>query len=261
MDFPSSFETPDDVVWDSALYRSVCSFVPENGKELVELLHPREGERILDLGCGTGQLTRLIAQSGADVTGIDPSRSMIEAARDEYPDLDFYEEDAFDHDPATPYDAVFSNAVLHWIEDHSSLLERVRELIVPGGRFAAEMGAKGNIRHIRRELHRALREAGYDPEALDPWTFPSEDEFHRLLDDSGFEIREMRTVDYHAVLNGDEGLHLWLAVFGQSLLMSLTESERRTLVRRVTERLRDTCFDGTNWNLHYHRLRFLAVRP
>lgn len=258
MDLLSEFDVPDDRIWDSELYRNLCSFVPENGRELVDILDPHEGERILDLGCGTGQLTARIARQGADVVGIDASPEMIATAREDYPELTFYECDALEYQPDSPFDAVFSNAVLHWIQDQGSLLTSVNRMLKPGGRFVAEFGAQGNIRNLRRELHRALSEAGYDPEAVDPWYFPSEEAYAKRLRNAGFSVRWMTTVRYDATLNGDEGLGLWLTMFGQRIFNQLSRSERDSLVDTVTRRLREVCYENGEWNLDYRRLRFVA---
>ncbi|MFB6344771.1 MAG: trans-aconitate 2-methyltransferase [bacterium] len=255
-----TFDSSDGDDWDSSLYRNVCSFVPENGRELINLLDPRDGEKILDLGCGTGQLTSLLANSGAHVIGLDSSPSMIETARRDYPHLTFIEEDALSHFPETPYDAVFSNAVLHWITDHDRLIATVSYMLRPGGRFTAEFSAEGNISQVRAELHRALKEAGYDPDEIDPWYFPSKDQYRNLLESHDFNVHKM--VDFHhtSVLDGDEGLHLWLSVYGRRIFAPLSEADRKSLVKKLTKRLRNDCFRDGQWNLDYHRLRFKAVK-
>lgn len=260
MESPGIFESADGSVWDPVLYSNLCSFVPENGRELISMLNPREGERILDLGCGTGELSSKVAQAGADVTGLDASGAMIEAARRNYPDLTFIEDDAISHDPDESYDAIFSNAVLHWITRQDSLLSSVRSMLRPGGRFVVEMAREGNINRIRNELFRALNEAGYPPETLDPWFFPSAESYGKRLTERGFSLRTMDRFEHSAVLDGDEGFHLWLTVFCQRILMVLDQAERKDLAETVKERLRDDRFDGKSWRLNYRRLRFVAVR-
>src|SRR5919199_514511 len=130
--------------WDAALYTGKHSFVYGYGRDLVSLLGPRPGERILDLGCGTGQLTKAIADAGARVVGIDSSRGMVEAARAQYPDLEFVEADARSFSFPRAFDAVFSNAVLHWVLEAESVARRVSGSLRPGGRFVAGFGGTGD---------------------------------------------------------------------------------------------------------------------
>ena len=144
--------------WDSALYEDRHSFVWKGGAELIDLLDPRPGERILDLGCGTGHLTAQIAERGAVVTGLDASVSMIAQARQNYPKLKFTLADARDFPASEPFDAVFSNAALHWIQDSEAVVASVARGLKSGGRFVLEMGAKRNIAHIVKALDAVLRE-------------------------------------------------------------------------------------------------------
>ncbi len=156
--------------WDSSLYDDRHSWVWKKVGDLIDLLGPQPGERILDLGCGTGHLSAKIAERGAEVIGLDGSASMIAQARQNYPKLKFTLADArtFPFDEA--FDAVFSNAALHWIPDARSVITRISDCLKPGGRLVLEMGGKGNIARILAALTAALEEAGHA--ARNPWYFP-----------------------------------------------------------------------------------------
>ncbi len=142
--------------WSTALYESKHAFVWQHGETLLELLAAQAGERILDLGCGTGQLTQKIAMSGADVRGIDYAPAMIEKARENYPHLQFAIADARSFQVDQPLDAVFSNAVLHWITEPDSAIHCIRQALKPGGRFVAEFGGKGNVKAIVEALYSGM---------------------------------------------------------------------------------------------------------
>ena len=147
--------------WDAGLYDDKHAFVWRHGASLVELLGPQPGERILDLGCGTGHLTARIAESGATVVGLDHSAEMLEQARAAYPRLQFVQGDAREFTFAEPFDAVFSNAVLHWVRPPEAVVRRVRDALRSGGRFTAELGGRGNVRRIETALRTAAERAEF----------------------------------------------------------------------------------------------------
>lgn len=250
--------------WDAADYDDDHAFVHEFGEHVVGLLDPQPGERVLDLGCGTGHLTDEIATAVGDegeVVGVDQSPAMVAQAREAYPGLTFERADATDYAPDEPFDAVFSNAALHWITDQESVVERVADALGPDGRFVAEMGGHGNVATIVDATVRELAERGY--EATSPWYFPTVGEQASLLESHGFEIRRMDLFDRPTELDGgSEGLRNWLGMFGDSLLAGPDEAERREILAAVEDRCQDALFDeesGT-WTADYRRLRFEAVR-
>src|SRR5262249_37129739 len=146
--------------WDAALYDAKHAFVWKHGESLIELLAPRPGERVLDLGCGTGHLTARLAAAGAEGVGLDQSPAMTEQARRAYPQVPFVEADARDFDLKEPFDAVFSNATLHWVREPGRVVACVARALKPGGRFVAEFGGKGNVRALAAGLGHAARTAG-----------------------------------------------------------------------------------------------------
>ena len=147
--------------WNAGLYDDKFSFIWEYGSNLIDLLDPQPGERILDLGCGTGHLTHVIAQRGGDVVGTDHSAEMIEQARVNYPEIRFAVEDASNFSVDEPFDAIFSNAVLHWVRDAEGAVDSMSAALKPGGRLVAEFGGKGNVRQIVDTTLAVLNELGY----------------------------------------------------------------------------------------------------
>ena len=255
----------NDAGWDPDRYDGDHAFVYEYGEDVVGLLAPAAGERVLDLGCGTGHLTAEIAASGAEVVGMDRSAEMLETARTAHPDLRFVRGDAQEFalddplDVDEPFDAVFSNATLHWISDPDAAFESVAGVIRPGGRFVGEFGGKGNVSAIVEAVSAELTARGHEVD--EPWYFPSVGEFASSLERHEFEVRRAELFDRPTELEGGEdGLRSWLAMFGDSLLAPVEGEEREDLLAAVEERLRPTQFVDGSWIADYRRLRFVAVR-
>lgn len=229
---------PEDAhFWNADLYQSSHEFVWQLADDLLQLLAPGPGERILDLGCGTGQLTSKIAERGAEVLGIDRSPEMIEQARRNFPGLKFESGNATALTVEAPFDAVFSNATLHWVKPPEAAAARIWAALRPGGRFVAEFGGWGNVARVRQALRHALLEvARLDLDGLDPWYFPSVGEYAALLERQGFEVRLATLFDRPTPLEGgDDGQRDWLRMFGASLLERV-DVARRGDQRRVRPR-------------------------
>lgn len=250
--------------WNTAAYDEGHSFVFEYGEGVVELLDPQPGERVLDLGCGTGHLTHQIAEAGAAVVGLDASTEMIAKARESYPDLQFVQADARDFSLKDfpleePFDAVFSNAALHWIPEQDAVLDSVTDVLTPDGRFVAELGGEGNVAVIVDAAQAAAATRGYEVE--NPWYFPSVAEYATKLDAHGLEVRYAILFDRPTKLDGGEdGLASWLSMFGDGLLSAIPKSDRRAVVSDVEARLRDELFEDGQWTADYRRLRVVAHR-
>lgn len=249
--------------WDAALYDGRHSFVWKYGAEVVELLSPQAGERVLDLGCGTGHLTKLIASRGAEVFGIDNSPSMIEQARALYPDLPFEIGDGENFHFDDPFDAVFSNAAIHWMKNQSQVAASIYRALKPGGRFVAEFGGKGNIRKIHRALYQAITSRGHEAEqTIEEWKYyPTIGEYASLLEQQGFRVTDASHFDRPTPLEGgDGGLRNWMHVFTNNLLNLLPEGAREESIREVEERLRPELFRDGTWYADYRRIRVRAVK-
>jgi trans-aconitate methyltransferase len=243
-----------DAVWDAQRYQSQHSYVFQYGEGLVDLLAPQPGERILDLGCGSGQLTAKIAGNGATVIGIDQSPEMIEQARANFPAMDFRVANASAFELESPVDAVFSNAVLHWVKNATSAIACVRRALLPKGRFVLEMGGHGNT----GKLLDAVREVAGPVES--PWYFPTVGEYTCLLEANGFEIRVAMLFDRPTIVEGEDGLEDWLAMFGEGLFRGMSESRKQQIRRAVADRMRPTNYRDGHWILDYRRLRIKAEK-
>ena len=248
--------------WDSTLYDESFAIITRFGAGVVEVLAPRSGERIVDLGCGTGGLTAQIAAAGAEVIGIDASDAMIARARELYPHLRFEVARGEDFTIDEPVDAVFSSAALHWMSPPDAVAASVAWALKPGGRFVAEMGGKGNIATITDAIYQALSEEGVPPERVrNPWYFPSVGEYGSLLEQAGFEVRSMQLFDRPTPLDDcPNGIADWLRMFGGSFLESVPATRRARLQERVNELTRPALEREGRWVADYRRLRFVAVK-
>lgn len=248
--------------WDAELYDRTAAFVWRHGSELLDLLAPQPGERVLDLGCGTGHLTAELAARGAKVVGLDNDPAMIERARRAYPALQFVLGDASGFRFAEPFDAVFSNAALHWVTRAADAAACIAAALRPGGRFVAELGGKGNVQTIVSALTAALDEAGHPP-APDrfPWYFPSIGEYAALLEAHGLEPVYAALIDRPTRLDGGQaGLRTWLALFAGRFFEDVPAERQAEIVRLLEERLRPQLFRDGAWYADYRRLRVVAVK-
>ena len=245
--------------WDAKLYDDKHAFVWKHGASLVELLAPRPGESILDLGCGTGHLTAQIAAAGASVVGLDSSAEMIAEARRGYPGLCFQREDARTMTFAARFDAVFSNAALHWIKEAGLVVRGVARALKPGGRFVAELGGQGNVKAIRAALERACAAEGCEPVAS-PWYFPSVGEYGGLLERAGLEVTFAELFDRPTPLDGEGGLRQWVEMFGGAFLGRVPQERREDFLRQVEAELRPALRRDGKWFADYRRLRIVARR-
>ena len=248
--------------WDTNLYQNNHNFVWKYGDNLVEILSPKPGELILDLGCGTGQLTQKIADAKAIVIGIDNSPAMIAEARKNYPHLEFEVADAKNFTFSELFDAVFSNAALHWIKPPETVISNVWQALKPGGRFVAEFGGKGNVEHIVEAINSVLREHGYAPnQELNPWYFPSISEYATLLEKQGFCVTYTELFDRPTPLNeGEKGLGNWLKMFANSLFAEIPVESHPALINKIEQKLRSKLFKDNCWFADYKRLRIVASK-
>ena len=249
--------------WDAGLYDRSFGFVSAFATDMVDLLAPEPGERIVDLGCGTGTLSAAIAGRGAEVIGIDGDAAMVERARALHPALRFEHADGQDFAIEGRADAVFSNAALHWMkEEPARVIACVARALRPGGRFVAEMGAHRNVRIITDALYRALAEEGVPAESVDfPWYFPRTSRYVSLLEDGGFDVVQLRYFARPTPLDDcPDGLADWIAMFGRNFTDAAPAGRVPAVVARTVALTRERlCPDG-RWIADYTRLRFVAVR-
>lgn len=255
--------TGSETSWDSALYDESFGIITRLGTGVVELLALRPGERIVDLGCGTGGLTAQIAAAGVEVVGIDASEAMIARARELYPELRFEVAKGENFAVEASVDAVFSNAALHWMSPPEAVAASVLRALKPGGRFVAEMGGKGNIATIIGAIYQALAEEGVPQDRVrNPWYFPSIGEYASLLERADFEVRLMQLFDRPTSLDDcPNGIADWLRMFGGDFLTAVPPEHRTRVQERVNELTRPLLYREGRWVADYRRLRFVAVKP
>jgi SAM-dependent methyltransferase len=245
--------------WDPTLYDAKHAFVWEKARALVEWLAPQKGERILDLGCGTGQLSAEIAAGGCDVVGVDRSPEMIALARNKFPVLRFEVCDARVMPFENEFDAVFSNAALHWIPQAEQVVAGVARALRPAGRFVAEFGGQGNVQHVVQALEKGLTEIGASCEAANPWYYPGIAAYSALLEKHGLEVRQAILFDRPTKLeDGERGLATWINMFGQSFLQRVPGAQRDRYLSAVENAARPGLWKSDHWELDYRRLRLAA---
>jgi trans-aconitate methyltransferase len=247
--------------WNARLYDDKFRFVAEFGKGVIDWLQPSPGESILDLGCGTGDLTAELAAWGVEPAGIDLSAEMIESARQKYPHLRFDVADAQDFTAEKPFDAVFSNAALHWMNRPESVVRSVFAALRPGGRFVAEFGGKGNVAQIVGAIEAEVSATGIDARARNPWYFPSIGEYSTLLERNGFHVLQAVHFDRPTPLpDGEQGIRNWLDAFAGSFFQGMSGEVIASMYSRIAERLRPVLFRDGVWVADYKRIRILAVK-
>jgi len=244
--------------WDPERYARHARFVAELGMPVVELLAPKPGERILDVGCGDGILTEKLVELGCQVMGIDSSARQVEAAKARGLDAHLLDAQAFTFE--SEFDAVFSNAALHWMKRADDVISGVWRALKPGGRFVAECGGDGCVAKIEAALLQALDRRGVDSAQVNPWYFPTIDDYRGRLEAQGFEVDFIALIPRPTPLPGD--ITGWLETFAESFTSALAESERPAFIEEVRETLRpDLCDQEGKWTADYVRLRFAAGKP
>jgi len=243
--------------WNASRYAANAAFVPALGQPVLDLLQPRADERILDLGCGDGVLTQKLAETGAEVIGVDSSTDMVAAARER--GLDARVMDATKLTFDDEFDAVFSNAVLHWIKDDpdAAICSAFRALRWPG-RFVGEMGGHGCVAAVHLALVVGLEKRGIQNAAsFCPWYFPTVDDYTARLERAGFAAESVQLIPRPTPL--PTGMRGWLETFGNPFCAALPEDQRGDFLDDVTEMLRPVlCDEKGRWTADYMRLRFVA---
>ena len=244
--------------WDPDAYARNARFVSDLGAPVVDLLAPRAGERILDLGCGDGALTIKLAKMGCGVVGVDSSAPQIEAARRLGLDARVVDGARLNFD--SEFDAVFSNAAIHWMKPVDNLIAGVWRAIRPGGRFVAEFGGCGCVETIKRALIDALARRGIDGDALNPWYFPTVEDYSARLARHGFAVSYIALIPRPTPLPTE--INGWLETFAQSFMAPLAKNDRADFIDEVREALRPKLCDGDGkWFADYVRIRFATHKP
>lgn len=249
-------------MWQTNLYREKHGFVFDYGKDLVSMLNPQAGERILDLGCGTGELTAEIAKSGAELVGLDASEKMVEAAKAKFPDIKFIEAKGESFIDSQPYDAIFSNATLHWILNPEAVISCMYSNLKPDGRLLLEMGGNGNISSIITALSTTLKEHGYTKQSrITNWYFPKLGTYCHFLEQRGFKVTFAHLYDRPTKLQDpDNGIVDWLNMFGNSYFNDIPQDEALKIKQKVQKILKSKLFKDGHFYADYKRLRICAIK-
>jgi trans-aconitate methyltransferase len=241
--------------WNPTTYAEVGAFVPTLGAGVLEWLAPQSGERILDLGCGDGQLTAKIVASGAEVVGVDASAAMIASAQAKGIDARICNAESLPFQ--AEFDAVFSNAALHWVRDQDAMLSGVHRALKPGGRFVAEMGGHGNVAAILVAFTAVLEKHGYAGREDSVNYYPTPASYSARIERHGFRVQKIQLIPRPTPLPA--GMAAWLTTFRSGVLASLPESLRPKVVEETVALLIPVlCDEQGNWTGDYVRLRFIA---
>ncbi|MBM7650234.1 trans-aconitate methyltransferase [Bacillus ectoiniformans] len=249
--------------WNANLYDGKHSFVSMFGSDLIDILAPQKGEKIIDLGCGTGDLAKKLFDLGVNVIGVDKSENMISSAKSKYPSIYFEAKDAIKLEYNCEFDAVFSNATLHWIKPPNLALQNIYNGLKHGGRFVAEFGGKGNVQKITSEILNQRKEAGYEFDIENfPWYYPSIGEYTSLMEEAGFRVTFAQHFDRPTPLTGYNGLRNWIEMFGSSLLDDLSEITKNHIIANAELNLKGTSFNQQNnsWTADYKRIRVIGIK-
>lgn len=247
--------------WNADLYDHKHSFVSKYGNSLIELLAPKQGEKILDLGCGTGDLAKKLHDAGVNIVGADKSQNMITQALNKYPHIHFMVQDATSLGFNSDFDAVFSNATLHWVKQPKQALHCIYQSLTPGGRFVAEFGGKGNVQMITEEIINQLKQSGieYRMEKF-PWYYPSIGEYTSLMEEAGFRVTFAEHFERPTPLEGENGLRNWIEMFGSQMFADIDEDKKEYIITKVENNLKEILYKNGSWIADYKRIRIIGVK-
>lgn len=248
--------------WKPKLYNEKHSFVYQYGEDLIKLLDPKATQRILDLGCGSGQLTSKISELAKETIGIDKSAEMIMDAKSKFPNIEFQVADAGNFRFSKKFDSIFSNATLHWVKNFKSAIACMYENLNPNGKVVLEFGGKGNVQIIVNELRNSLKMRGYNSQSnLDLWYFPSIGEYSTELESAGFRVLLAEHYDRPTELaDENSGIKDWLSMFAESFFIGVSENHIEEIKNEVQEKIKDKCFINGKWFADYKRIRIVAIK-
>jgi trans-aconitate methyltransferase len=245
--------------WDPERYDVQHAYVADYGLALIDFLDPMPNEAILDLGCGTGVLSHAIAEFGAKVIGIDASETMIQKAKAAYPKLTFQVADGHNFHLDKPFDAIFSNAALHWMQQPEKVIACLWQNLKEGGRFVFEMGGKNNLQQVLAAIEKAATPYTSKPLPLENY-FPSIAEYATLLEAQGFRVVFMELYNRPTHLQGEEGLRNWVRMFRASVLSSIPKDQQEAFFTAVESQAKASLYQQSTWQADYVRLRGIAYK-
>lgn len=249
-----------NIKWDAEKYTADFSFVHQYGQALIDLIDAAENSRVLDLGCGNGALTKALRDKGYAVTGMDASAELLAVAARNYPDITFVQGDATHFAFPEAFDAVFSNAVFHWIERErqADLLRCIRAALKDKGQLLCEFGGCGNNQRIHEALAQVFSAHGHDYQM--PFYFPTISEYATLLETNGFRVKYALLFERPTELKGADGLRDWIHMFVRTPFGAVGSEEKEAIIAETAELLRPDLYRNGKWYADYVRLRIKAVR-
>jgi len=243
--------------WQPSQYNQNASFVSRLGSPVVDLLRPQPGERILDLGCGDGTLASKIESVGAKVVAVDSSREMVAATQARGIEAHVMSGDALTF--RSEFDAVFTNATLHWIQDYQAVIRGVWTALKADGSFVGEFGAHGNVKHLVEGIERVFAKNPDFGVFTNPWFFPTEEIYRKALEEGGFNVDYIEVIPRPTPLA--TGVREWLKIFADHIISGLNEEQTNRFLDQVEEEVRPHLYSAENgWVADYVRLRFAAVK-
>jgi 2-isopropylmalate synthase len=242
--------------WNASEYTKHASFVSNLALPVVDLLAPSEGEEVLDLGCGEGTLALEIQKSGAKVTGVDLSHEMVKSARAK--GIDAMVMSVTEMEFKSRFDAVFSNAVLHWVKECETAVRNIYEALKPNGRFVAEFGGSGNCKIVVDAMKEVFKNHLEFGAFEDPWYFPSVEEYSKVLELCGFSVEYCELIPRPTPV---DDIANWLDLFANGVTAHLSREEFAMFKEEVSRVTKQKLYDENNgWHVDYVRLRVKAIK-
>ncbi|WP_455716221.1 class I SAM-dependent methyltransferase [Anaerosporobacter sp.] len=247
-----------NIKWDSKNYASNFSFVHEYGQEVVNLLDVTEGMTVVDLGCGNGQLTKKLSDMGTKAIGVDASEDMLVLARKSYPKLEFINSDATSFTVGENVDAIFSNAVFHWIDNQDDLIANIAKQLKEGGQLVCEFGGYGNTELVQASLEREFQSRGLHYRRN--FYFSTIGEYAFKLEKHGLLVKYATLFERPTKQIGEDGLANWIHMFNLLPFQGVEETVQEEIIQSVVEELRPVLYKEGNWYLDYVRIRIKAIK-
>ena len=249
-----------NIEWDAEGYKRDFSFVHQYGEDVLGLIEGGTEQRIVDLGCGNGALTKKLAEKGFSVMGIDASEDMLKLARQQYPELTFRQGDALTFTLEEKVDVIFSNAVFHWIdgEKQEQLLQNIASQLKPGGQLVCEFGGKGCAERVHAMLESCFSERGLSYRRV--FYFPTIGEYAPILEKCGLRVEYAVLFDRPTPQKTEDGLRDWIHMFVKEPFQGIGEETKEEIIQETVDKLRPVLYHDSTWIVDYVRIRIRARR-
>lgn len=249
-----------NIKWDARGYADEFSFVHKYGEDVLLLLDAPKGSSVIDLGCGNGALTAKLRDMGYNVTGIDASGEMLEIARQNHPGIKFIQADATTFKLREKADAVFANAVFHWIDadKQETLLQNIADNLRTNGQLVFEFGGKGCGETVHAELEKGFSTRGLKYPRV--FYFPTIGEYAPIMEKCGFLVQEAYLFDRPTPQKGKDGLREWINMFVKAPFEGMTREMKEEIINEAAETVKDKLFVDGTWIVDYVRIRMKSIK-